>query len=304
MRTIEKLRQEYQALPKRYYHLCTDGWKEGVLFGSDQQFAAGVTSIAMSTLKYDIVVYAYVLMPNHIHLLLSGTGKDCVSVFDYMMRRCALILKHDDDPPLPKGYGFKLIPIDSQESFRSHLLYLARNPYEKGYGIPGSYPWGSDYLLYNPLGSMLRGERAGSMSYRRVSCITGCADRLPPDWEIHMEFGILPKNFVPSDKARSLFPSPKAYISRLVKDYEALLHISGALEEGMEWSEAELDDIFYSALRNRFPGKTALTLDMKEKYQLATFLSNKYGLTVKQLAPRLRLGEYALSQALNAKERW
>lgn len=304
MDKMRRLRREYQALPKGYYHLCTDGWKDGVLFGANRQYAAGVTSIALATLKYEVVVYAYALMPNHVHLLLSGTGKDCVSTFDLVVRRCALMLKHNDDPPLPKGYGFKMVPIDSQDSFRSHLLYLARNPYEKGYGIPGSYPWGSDYLLYNPIGETLRGERAGTMSSRRVSCITGCTDRLPPDWEIHTEFGILPKNFVSIDKARSLFPSPKAYTSRLVKDYEALLHISGALEETIDLSDAEVDDIFYSQLRIKFPGKSLGSLEVKEKYQLATWLSNKYGLSAKHLAPRLRLSEYAITQALNAKERW
>lgn len=36
MDKMRRYRREYQAMPKGYYHLCTDGWKEGAyLWGSD-----------------------------------------------------------------------------------------------------------------------------------------------------------------------------------------------------------------------------------------------------------------------------
>ena len=74
MRKDKKLRQEYRKYPKGYYHLCSDGWKDGKLFEGDRQYAAGVTAIALMTLKCNVSIYGYALMPNHIHILLSGTA--------------------------------------------------------------------------------------------------------------------------------------------------------------------------------------------------------------------------------------
>jgi len=62
MERILKICREYRAMPKGYYHLCTDGWKEGVLFESDAQYVAGITSIALMTLNFNVEIYGYVLM--------------------------------------------------------------------------------------------------------------------------------------------------------------------------------------------------------------------------------------------------
>lgn len=304
MRKDKKLRQEYRKYPKGYYHLCSDGWKDGKLFEGDRQYAAGVTAIALMTLKCNVSIYGYALMPNHIHILLSGTGKDCVDAFELFVRRCTWWLKNNHCPPLPDDYGFRLIPIGSPESFRSHYLYLARNPYEKGYCIPGTYCWGSDSLLFNPLANRIRGTRAGELSQSALTRITGSTQRLPDEWEIHPEMGILPGSFVKTDKLLALFPGPKAYITRLVKNYETILHISRELEEEITLSDEEVDDIFFPQLRQLFPGKPARDLSVGEKYRLAAHLYNKFGLTAKQLARPLHLSEYTITQALNAKEFW
>lgn len=301
---IRKLRQDYRILPKGYYHLCSDGWKEGRLFTCDRQYAAGVTAIALMTLKFNIEIYGYVLMPNHIHILLSGTGNDCVNAFELFLRKCTWWLKNDNCLPLPDGYGFRLIPVDSPESFRSHYLYLSRNPYEKGVCIPGAYDWGSDYVLFSQVSKRIRGIRAGDMSLNAIRRITGCRQRLPDDWIIHPELGILPSSFVQLDKIRELFPSPKAYTSRLVKDYESLLHISRDLEETLTLSSEEVKDIIFSQIRRLFPGKTLRELTIGEKYRLASLLNGKYRLTAEQLSRPLYLSEHKIIQALNAKESW
>lgn len=256
------------------------------------------------TLKWDVAIYGYVLMPNHIHVLLSGTGNDCVNAFGLFVRRCTWWLKNSNCPPLPKNYGFKLISIDSMESLRSHFLYLARNPYEKGLCVPGGYCWGSDYMFFNPLGHKIHGTKVGELSQRAIGRITACKDHFPANWEIHPELGILPGSFVNTEKIKSLFPTPKAYLTRLVKDYERLLHISSKLAEEWTLSDEEAEEILYAQLRKMYPGKTVRLLEVKEKYQLVALLSNDYGFDTNQLSRFLHLSEYTILQALRAKESW
>ena len=89
----QKKRQEYRKLPLGYYHLCTDGWGKGKLFHNRKQFALGMTAIALVSLRYNVKIYVFALMPNHIHILLSATGNDCVEVFDFLLRRINKQLK-------------------------------------------------------------------------------------------------------------------------------------------------------------------------------------------------------------------
>lgn len=304
MRKLRKICQAYRALPNGYYHLCTDGWKEGVLFNNDHQYVAGVTSIALMKLKYNVEIYAYVLMPNHVHIILSGTGSDCTDAFKLLVRRCSLMRKKAGAPPIPKDYGFKLIPIDTPESFRSHILYVARNPYEKGLSVPGGYLWGSDHLLFNPHGERIRGIRADSIAMNEILRIAECPDKLPGHWEIHPEFGILPRNFVKTDKVKALFRTPKNFVTRLVKDYETLLHVSSDLKDEIMLSDMEIDDIFYLQIRKMFPGKTLYNLSIEEKYRLAKHLKEQFPIEPAELAVRLKLSERTVNQALNAKEHW
>ena len=139
----QKKRLAYRQLPLGYYHLCTDGWREGKLFHTKKQFALGMTAIALVSLKFNVKIYAFILMPNHIHILLSATGNTCVEVFNFLVRRINKQLVEDHDPPLPDEYDFRLIAVKDKASFKDHYIYIARNIYEKGLFLPGGYLWGS-----------------------------------------------------------------------------------------------------------------------------------------------------------------
>ncbi len=70
-----------------YYHFCTDGLLSGKLFYNDAQFAYGMILIGLLTLQFNLKIYGFVLMSNHIHIILSGTGDECVKAFDYLRKK-------------------------------------------------------------------------------------------------------------------------------------------------------------------------------------------------------------------------
>lgn len=303
MYLFKKYRLECRALPRGYYHFCTDGWKEGLLFNNDKQYAAGMTSIALMTLNFNLAIYGFVLMPNHVHIVLSGNGAECIKAFDLLTRRCSLMLRKDGNKHLPRNYGFKLVSIDSVESFKTHLLYLARNPYEKGLCSPGCYLWGSDYLIYNQFSDIIRGESMENMPKRELCKLLSCDIRhLPQDWEVHPKLGILPRNYVKIKKVGDLFSSPKEYYTRLVKDYESFVHISHSLEEDIVLSPHEINDIIYMESGKSFPGKLVKELTPTEKLRLASSIAHKYGIQAEQLSGPLRLNAKLINQAITSKD--
>lgn len=231
---IRRKRKEYQSWGKGYYHLSTDGRKDGKLFYNNGQFAYGMTLIGLITLRFTVIVYDFVLMDNHIHLLLSGTGAECVRAFDYLRRKISARLVKDGYAPLPRDYFFKLTPVKDEEQMRVNYLYIDRNILEGGVYLPSGYPWGAAYLRFAPTTKQLRGTPAGNLHIRQLLSLTGSHTPIPSSWEFHQELGLLPGSWMNQALFRKLFPSPKDYLTRLVKDYESFVRLGQHLDETVE----------------------------------------------------------------------
>ena len=298
----QKQKKEYRVLPYGYYHLCTDGWKEGKLFNTIEQFAYCIAGMALLTIKYGVQIYAFEIMPNHIHVVLSGTGQHCLESFYFLIRRTNKKLKTDGYPCLPGDYWFKLVPIEDKNSMRHHLVYLSRNKYEKGDCTPCGHMWGTGYLLYNQIAPFVVGTKVKDMPVRKVERLVGSRTALPSEWEIHPELGVLPKCFVNIGKVKEMFPSVKDYMTLLVKDYESYVHISDSMNEVIQWSESEAKDILYQLCNQMFPTKKLYALSHEEKSKLAIQADRRYHIPLEMLSDNLSISEYVIRQVINSKE--
>ena len=148
MKETQKRREEYRALKKGYYHFCTDGLQGGLIFNNVLQYAFGMLMLGLISIKFGIRIYAFTLMPNHIHIILSGTGTDCLEAFDFLKRKLSLRLVRDGFCPLPADYWFKLVPIESEAQMRMEIVYVLRNCLEEGFGVVGGYLWSSAWLYH------------------------------------------------------------------------------------------------------------------------------------------------------------
>ena len=302
MNTHRNDRKEYRSWGKGYYHLSSDGWQGGKLFHTDEQFAYGMTLIGLLTLRFQLIIYDFALMDNHIHLLLSGLGDDCVKAFGYFRRKLSIRLVKDGYPPLPERYGFKLTPIESEEQMRIEFLYIDRNALEKDICLPGGYPWGAGYLHCSRMGEYLRGIKAGTLSKHKQELLTGCRTLIPPHWEIHPRLGLLPVSFVSNALFKRLFPHAKDYQTRLIKEYEAFVRVSRRVGEAIEFSQMEANDIADRMAGGMFSGKRIRDLSKEEKGLLCLPLESQYGLTALQIANALRMPEFLVRQFLTSKD--
>lgn len=302
MNAKQKQILEYRSLPKGYYHFCTDGKFGGRLFHNNQEYAYGMCTIALLTLKYDVQIISFELMPNHIHIIIYGSGAECLDCFYYIVERVNNKLKADGMPTLPDNYWFKLIPVKDKLSLRKLVIYLARNKYETGSCTPQGHLWGTGYLVYNQFTKYIRGKKVKDMSVRAVRKITGSHITLPPEWEIHPELGILPSSFVRTDIVYELFPSVKDYVTSLVKDYESSASIAESVGEEIEWGKPEIRDIVSQVMLVEYPGKTISFLSKEQKGRLAVQLVSKYHIKTEALADVLGLPDYVIKQFLNSKD--
>lgn len=295
-------REIYKSYPSGDYHLCLDRIEGRWLFNTPQDYRLGMASIALAYLKFGIKVYAFELMPNHIHIILSGTGDQCVRSFSLIKRRLSEQLLKTNRSALPRDYGFKLIPIPDKDALRTQILYTVRNPYEKNYCVPGGHMWGSGYLYFNELAQYIAGERVSKMRSSEVKRITGSNEVWPPQWVIHPYLGPLPQNYIAVNEVENLFSSVKEYLTRLVKEYEAVVKIAKTLGEDVEFSEAEVRDIVNTELRTSYPGRLFKNISQEEKCRVAVRLNEMMGLTTTQLAKALYMSDLTISQAIHSKD--
>ena len=293
---------EYRSYPNGYYHLCTDGWSGGNLFNTIGQFAFGMCTIALLTLKFGVKIISFELMPNHIHIAICGTGEQCLDSFFFIMERIRKRLKEDGNLVPPDSYWFKLVPVENRSALKDLIVYLARNKYEKGECTPVGHLWGTGYLVYNQFADFIRGTKVKDMKVRDIEKIVGSRIKLPSDWEIHPQLGILPASFVRTDKVLDLFPTVKDYMAALVKEYEADVKISKTVGESVTWSFQEAKDITLRQLNDDYPGFSADKLTTEQKGELAVKVNAHYDITPYHLARVLGVQEYVIKQFLNSKD--
>lgn len=293
---------KYKDRPKGYYHLSTDGMWGGIIFHTPELFAYGMTLMGLITLRFPLRMYDFILMENHIHMLLSGTGLACTEAFHYIVRKMNLRLRKAGFPPLPEDYGFKLVPVEDKEQLAKVFVYIDRNTHEKQLCVPGGYPWGAAMLHHSLWGSMIKGVRADALSKRDLIRFTGSRISIPGNWEFHPVLGLLPRCFIHNKKFLELFPTPKEYDARLVKEYEAFVHVADSVGEIIEFSNEEAYSIVNNLLRGCFEARKVAQLNNEEKGRLVVMLGNNYHLESQQIATVLHLQEYLVKQILNAKD--
>ena len=145
-------------------------------------------------------------------------------------------------------------------------------------------------------------KKAGEMSKRELERLTGSRIPIPSNWEFHPVLGLNPACFVRNDKFLKLFPTPKAYQSRLTKDYESLVQVADSLGEEVAFSPEEIEGILNKMLRLHFSGRGVRHLNNEEKARLSVILSQNYHLSAGQIAGTLGLQEYLVKQFLNSKD--
>lgn len=302
MDKFQKVRAQYRKMPKGYYHLCTDGKMCRRLFHSSRHFAFVVNTLAIVAIKFDVTIYAYEIMPNHIHLLVSCTGNTCVEIFDFLMKRITSMLEEEGYEGPPENYFFMLKPVDNRAAMRSLYVYLARNPYEKGLCLPSSYRWGTGRLAYSDITDLIEGKKVSDYSKRALSKLLRSHEELPGDWIIHPEIGVLPQCFVNTKKFYELFPTVKKWLTMLVKDYESCLHIAQSIGEDMELSDTEVDDIVNSLVIKEFKKDGIASMTESELLRLAAILSSRYNMSPESIACSLRMSVRVITQSLNSKD--
>jgi len=133
-------------LPEIPAHVVQRGNCRQAVFFDDSDYLAYLDWLRQGAAKHGCVVHAYVLMTNHVHLLLTPQERDSISrTIQYVGRNYVTYINHvyGRSGTLWEG-RHKGSVISSDEYLLTCMRYIELNPVRAGMvALPGEYRWSS-----------------------------------------------------------------------------------------------------------------------------------------------------------------
>ena len=170
------------VLPGQPQHVIQRGNNRDIIFVGDEDYQFYLEKLEDACVRFDCELHAYVLMTNHVHLLITphteeGISKVMQSIGRYYVQY--FNYHHDRTGTLWEG-RYKATLLDSEQYLLTCYRYIELNPVRAGMvGHPSQYRWSSYYhnaqgkednritphKLYQRLG---RSQREQQQHYRQL----------------------------------------------------------------------------------------------------------------------------------------
>lgn len=141
------------VLPHYPQHVIQRGNNRSIIFQDHSDYYFYLEILYLSSLKHDCLIHSYVLMTNHVHLLVTPLQEDSISKMQQMIGRHYVQYynkKYYRTGTLWEG-RYKATLIDNEKYFITCMRYIELNPVRAGMvAAPAEYQWSSYH--YNALG--------------------------------------------------------------------------------------------------------------------------------------------------------
>lgn len=268
-----------------FYFVTTDHLTESIWFRDEQDFKVGMNYIAIISLLTGIKVLAFVLMSNHVHIVLQCSEAEAIWFINELKRRYSEYLS--------RRYGtvefLRRNKTDIQEvkfegqSLERAIAYTLMNPVSANICLNASdYPWSSasSYFKVRPS----KGILSRDLSRRARRRLLHTKSDIPGETMIG-EYGyILPESYIPVGFVESIFRSPKRLNYFMVNSSKAKKRLNG-LDSGVPSFK---DQVILAAVpdicRTVFKKRSVSELSAQELAELIFRIRRSFFADVSQIA--------------------
>ncbi len=275
-----------------FWHLCTPGERQEIIFKTDEDYKFGVTSSALALHEanengHKVKLYAFAIMSNHIHELLSGSREDCLEYFRMRKAKLRRYLPADLDM---ETFDCQLIEIMTLKDFRNEVAYINRNGFvNNSRETPFSYEWSSGRYYFNPIAGKILLTKATDLKYREKQSVL--KSRASSATETLMVFDgyVSPLCFCEIGKGEALFQTAHKYFSYISKGVEAYASIAKALGDRIFLNDEEMLSVAYRKSRELYNADNPKLLPKEQKLELARLMHYSYNASNAQVQRILKL---------------
>lgn len=190
--------------------VTTDHLSESIWFRDEQDFKVGMNYIAIISLVTGINVLAFILMSNHVHLVLQCSKAAAEGFINEFKRRYSQYInkRHGKIEFLRKN-SFKTDEVRiNDESLERAIAYTLMNSVAANICLNAfDYPWGSAEVYFQI--NKPKGKRLGDFSRKARKRLLHSKAELPDNLIIGENGYILPESYVPVGFVESVFHTPK-----------------------------------------------------------------------------------------------
>ena len=268
-----------------YWHAYTNGKDTPLIFAGVADFTLVMNVIAQASAAHrKVIIIAFEIMGNHLHLVLSGTESEILAFWQFICRRLAHTFT------LMRGLKLSLKPIEDLNSLRCNIVYTHRNGYVVNPDCtPFSYPWGSGRYYFQNIPC---NKTCSEMKIRDLrQMFRGRAPELPADWKI-IDGHVSPASFCAVRFGMAMFRDAHQYFSMLGKNIESYSEIAVELDDSEFLTDPELIAQISKMLPDTFGVEKLSALSKAQKLDLARTLHYKWRSSNGQIRRVLGLSAY------------
>lgn len=278
-----------------FWHLCTPGTNQEIIFHSEDDYKYGITSAAMS-LDGKVRIIASAVMSNHIHDILSGTKAACYEYFErrksFLRRYCQAVgLKVDFS-----SFNCSVLPIENLSALRTEIAYVNRNGYlVNPQCTPFSYKWSTGMYYFNPA-ACSGGSLFSELTYREKRAITHSRLVELPSNYLAKEGAIHIPSFINIKEGESWYRDAHQYFNLLSRNREAYSEVAKRLGDEIFLTDNELFDALCGLCRRKFGESRPSALSPNDKIAVAVIMKKEYHASNGQIRRMLKLSDQVVKE--------
>ena len=272
--------------------VTTDHLSEGIWFRDDQDFKIGMNYVAIIAISSGIIVLGFILMSNHVHLVLQCSREQADWFINELKRRYSEYLHHrygTDDYLRHIAVDIQSVAIED-ESLERALAYTIMNCVAANICLAANdYPWSSAGSYFKV--TVPKCMRLGDLSISARRRILHSRAVLPDDVLIGEDGYIPPMAYIPVKFVESIFRTPKRLNYFLMNSSKAKKRLASD-----ERLPSFTDQVVLAAIpdlcRSLFRKQSAAVLSEEEMTELVKQLRRRFSSDVHQIS-RLLGVEYS-----------
>lgn len=274
-----------------WWHLYTPGIDTSLIFADTEDFRYAINLLARCQKNVGtVLIVAFEIMSNHIHLVVSGNDDAIRCLFALFKRRLKWYLTTKGRKEAIEQFTISLKPIHNLKTLRNTIVYVNRNGYVVDPDLtPYSDPWGTGRFYF---GDYQTGSRLDDLSYRETRKMLRCrGGELTGDYLV-VNGHISPASFCSIDLGKALFRNAHHYFSIISKNVEAYGELANELDDGEFLTDPELFTQVSKLLMQNYGTNLLRDLTKPQKLDLARKLRQDYHSSNSQIRRILSLSQY------------
>lgn len=272
---------------RRIWLVTTDHMEDELWFRDLDDFKVAMNYMAIQAASHpNVKVLAFILMSNHVHIVIKGTSEDVLMFIVQFKHRYSIYMRKKwgvKEFLRRNGIDIKEIPYDAEAVERA-IAYVQMNCVAASICThPCQYSWGTGDTFFSPERPMTA-KRVGDLKGReRERLLHSNSTVLPKHWRINAEGYVLPQEYVDVQSVEKLFRTAQRMNYFYTSSSKARKRLE--LEENLP---AFRDQIILSAIpdlcRSLFQKESFTELTSTQKAEFMRQIRYRFSADVNQIA--------------------